>query len=165
MKTNTRHLSCISPGMGPNIHQGAETFQGIDGGVQRDTINLLLIKAQFIRFWDPKLTRGVFVPPIITRCLLSHYIYWEEIFQIILLSLDMSGQPSVWRSYDDTPTLRLPQSGKPESCIKWRSNVFQCIKASQGYVCKTFLSIWFSVSPLPTLNSWDVDLTDVYVQK
>lgn len=56
------------------------------------------------------MTRGVFVPPIITRCLLSHYIYWEEIFQIILLSLDMSAQPSVSRSNDDAPMLRLPQS-------------------------------------------------------
>lgn len=42
--------------------------------------------------------RGVFVPPIITRYLLSQHIYEEEMCQII--SLDMSAQPSVSRSND-----------------------------------------------------------------
>lgn len=41
------------------------------------------------------------------------------------------------------------------------SSVLRPIRA----MCEKPFYLGFSVSPLPTLNSWDMDLTDVYVQK
>lgn len=64
-----------------------------------------------ISFRDTKLMRGVFIPPIINRCLLSQHIYEQEMCQIISvrsISLDMSAQPSVLRSNDDTRVSIMP---------------------------------------------------------
>lgn len=57
--------------------------------------SLTVIEVPFIHFRHTKLTRGVFVPPIITRSSFSRHIYnQEDTFQFIFLCLDLLVLPS-----------------------------------------------------------------------